>query len=142
MNKVFLLGNVGNDPEIKITQWNTKMATFSLATTESWKDKQSGERKTSTTWHRVVVLNPNIANIVESYVKKGSKLLVEGSISNRTYKDKDGVEKNTTEIVISLFKGEITMVSGVANEDSSGGYKKEANNFVSGNDDLDDEIPF
>lgn len=152
VNKVILLGNLGADPEIRVSQNGSKIATFSLATTESWKDKQSGERKTNTTWHRVVVFNPNLAEIVEKYVKKGSKLLIEGAIANRKYTDKDGIEKNISEVVISQFKGEITMVDSANRNndaDSSASYedsfkKTETSKPTVANvgDDLDDEIPF
>jgi single-strand DNA-binding protein len=162
VNKVILVGNVGQDPEIRFAQSGSKIATFSVATTESWKDRSSGEKKTLTQWHRIVVFNENISNIVESYVKKGSKVFVEGAIQSRKYTGNDGIEKNITEIVISQFRGEIQLldsrnsdaVTGGGSQDyssdnsSSSTSKSKASNsgssdnFSSVGDDLDDEIPF
>lgn len=129
MNKVFLLGNVGKDPEVKSLDNGNKIASFTLATSESWKDKDSGERKSKTTWHRVVVFNSALAGVVGSYVKVGSKVLVEGSIANRTYTDKDGVERSISEVVVKVFGGSLTMLGG---KDTQG-----ASDTVD-----DDSIPF
>lgn len=143
VNKVMLIGNVGQDPEVKATQAGGKIASFSLATTESWKDKQTGERKTNSTWHRVVVFNPNLADVVERYLKKGAKVYVEGALSYRKYTDKSGVEKSTTEIVISNFKGELSILtSETANTQASGFVKKTTSRVAVSSEDLDDEIPF
>lgn len=154
VNKVILIGNVGQDPEIRFAQSGSKIATFSIATTESWKDKSSGERKTLTQWHRIVVFNENLSNIVESYVKKGSKVFVEGAIQSRKYTGNDGIERNITEIVISQFRGEIQLIDS-RNSDGDGASSYEnkstsskpsssssAEEFSSVGDDLDDEIPF
>ncbi len=160
VNKVILVGNVGQDPEIRHTQSGSKIANFSIATTDSWKDRSTGERKTQTQWHRVVIFNENISNIVEQYVKKGSKIYVEGSIQNRKYTGNDGVEKNITEIVLTQFKGEIQLLDGknqensfnsneTSNETTSKSSTKKSsskntdnNDFNSVGEDLDDEIPF
>lgn len=104
VNKAVLLGNLGRDPEIKVMPSGEKMASFSIATSESWKGK-SGEKQERTQWHNVVVWNPALVGIVESYVKKGSKLYIEGQIETRKYTGKDGVEKYTTEIVLRPFRG-------------------------------------
>lgn len=154
MNKAIIIGNVGQDPDIRYTQENSKIATFSVATTEYWKDKASGERKSITEWHRVVVFNANISDIVEQYVKKGDKVCVEGAIKIRKYTGNDGVEKNIAEIVISQFKGGIELLGsrGDSQENDSLPEKKQldAKQFenrpvkgaVSIASGLDDEIPF
>lgn len=156
MNKAIIIGNVGQDPDIRYTQENSKIATFSVATTEYWKDKASGERKSITEWHRVVVFNANISDVVEQYVNKGDKVCVEGAIKTRKYTGTDGVEKNITEIVISQFKGGIELLGnrGDSQENDSLPEKKQLNakqfenkpvkgainNSIAA--DLDDEIPF
>lgn len=157
VNKVILVGNVGKDPEIRATNDGAKIASFSLATSESWKDKNTGEYKDKTEWHRVVVFNENISNIVEKYVKKGNKVYVEGALQSRKYTGSDGVEKNITEIVITRFKGEVSILDnknqnmGSSSFDSEGddfeikkSSKKKSKDFedTSLGDDLDDEIPF
>ncbi len=157
VNKVILVGNVGKDPEIRATNEGAKIASFSLATSESWKDKNTGEYKDKTEWHRVVVFNENISNIVEKYVKKGNKVYVEGALQSRKYTGSDGVEKNITEIVITRFKGEVSILDnknqnmGSSSFDSDGddfeikkSSKKKSKDFedTSLGDDLDDEIPF
>ena len=109
INKVTLLGNVGKDPEIKTFQNGGKVASFSFATTDSWKDKATGERKSATEWHNIVVKNEGLVGIVEKYVKKGSKLHVEGKLETRTY-DKDGSKRYVTEIVLYPFSGEIVLL--------------------------------
>lgn len=109
INKVILVGNVGNDPEIKTMQSGDRVANLSIATSESWKDKATGERKEKTEWHRVVVFNQNLVGLVENYIKKGSKLYVEGQLETRSW-EQDGQKKYTTEIVLTRFKGEITML--------------------------------
>ena len=113
VNKVILVGNVGKDPEVR-TFGNSgdRKASFTMATSESWRDRASGERKEKTQWHNVVVMNEFIIKTVESYVKKGSKIYVEGSIENRKYTDGQGQEKYITEIVIGKFKGELTLLDG------------------------------
>ena len=109
INKVTLLGNVGKDPEIKTFQNGGKVASFSLATTESWKDKATGERKPATEWHNIVVKNEGLVGIVEKYVKKGSKLHIEGKLETRTY-EKDGSKRYVTEIVLYPHSGEIVLL--------------------------------
>ena len=154
MNKVIIIGNVGQEPDIRYTQENSKIASLSVATTESWKDKASGERKSITEWHRVVVFNENISNVIEQYVKKGDKICVEGAIKTRKYTGTDGVEKNITEIVISQFKGSIELLGskGDSQQTDSLQEKKQLNSKQFENrpvqgavniaNDLDDEIPF
>jgi single-strand DNA-binding protein len=124
LNKVMLIGNVGKDPEIRTAQDGSKLATFTLATSETWRDKQSGERKDRTEWHRVVIFNDKLAEIAERYVKKGSRIFIEGQLQTRKWTDQSNVEKYTTEIVISRFKGELTLLDTKAESTSrsGGGY--------------------
>ena len=111
VNRVILLGNVGSDPQIRTAQNGKKMASFSLATSDKWKDKQSGEQRDKTEWHKVVIYNENIAaNVVEKYVNKGSKLYVEGSLQTRKWTDKDGSEKYITEVVLQGFNSKIELL--------------------------------
>jgi single-strand DNA-binding protein len=112
VNKVILVGNLGRDPEIRSTQDGTRIANFSLATSESWRDRASGERKERTEWHRVVVFNDRLVEVIEKYVKKGSKLYIEGALQTRKWTDNSGQERYTTEIVLQKFRGELTMLDG------------------------------
>jgi single-strand DNA-binding protein len=147
VNKVILVGNVGRDPEVRLTQNGTKIGNLSIATSESWKDKSSGERKEKTEWHRVVIFDDQLVGIVEKWVKKGDKLYLEGSLQTRKWEDKEGNEKYTTEIVLQRFTSKLVMLSGK----SGGGSKnKDENPAFYTNDDagdrdsgeLNDEIPW
>jgi len=157
VNKVILVGNVGRDPEIRSTQDGTKVANLSLATSETWRDKNSGERKERTEWHRVVIFNERLADIVEKYVRKGAKLYIEGALQTRKWTDNTGAEKYTTEVVLQRFRGDLTMldsrggggggIGGSSPEDmgSSGpgsGGGMGGGRPSGGGGDLDDEIPF
>jgi len=161
VNKVILVGNVGNDPEIRSFNNGGKVANFSLATSENWRDKQSGERKEKTEWHRVAIFNDGLVGIVERYVKKGSKLYIEGKLQTRKWTDRDGNEKYTTEVVLQGFGGNLTMLDGRnegggARSGGGGGYNQDSVAYgnqgqsrsastMEGpkeNFDLDDEIPF
>jgi single-strand DNA-binding protein len=126
VNKVILVGNLGKDPEIRTVQDGTKIVNLTLATSETWNDKASGERKEKTEWHRVVIFNDRVGDVAERYLKKGAKVYVEGSLQTRKWTDKEGQERYTTEVVISRFKGELTMLdtrSGGGGEmGESGGY--------------------
>lgn len=135
VNKVMLIGNVGKDPEIRMTQDGSKLASFSLATSESRRDKGSGERIEKTEWHRIVVFNEHIAEVIEKFVKKGSKLYIEGQLQTRKWTDQSGVERFTTEIVIGKFRGEMTMLDAKGSDQS-------ANNSSSSDDIVEDDIPF
>ena len=115
VNKVILLGNLGQDPDIRTMQNGKKVCTFSLATSDSWKDKETGEKKEKTEWHRVVVFNEGLIGVVESYIKKGTKLYLEGSLQTRKWTDDKGIEKYTTEIVIQGYGGRIDIVSSKGN---------------------------
>ena len=153
VNKVILIGNLGRDPEIRNTQDGTKVANFSLATSETWRDKNSGERKERTEWHRVVIFNERLAEIAEKYLKKGSKVYVEGALQTRKWTDNSGAEKYTTEVVLQRFRGDLTMLDsrgggtgGGAPDDmgsgSGGGGTGGGRPSGGSGGDLDDEIPF
>ena len=115
VNKVFLLVNLGQDPDVRTMQNGKKICTFSIATSDSWKDKETGEKKEKTEWHRVVVFNEGLVGVIENYVKKGSKLYVEGSLQTRKWTDDSGTEKYTTEIVIQGYGGRIDMIGSKGN---------------------------
>ena len=115
VNKVILLGNLGQDPDIRTMQNGKKVCTFSIATSNSWKDKDTGEKKEKTEWHRVVVFNEGLVGVVENYIKKGTKLYIEGALQTRKWTDDSGTEKYTTEIVIQGYGGRIDIVSAKGN---------------------------
>ena len=147
LNKVMLIGNLGADPVIRQTQDGKRLAQLSLATSESWKDKSTGEKKEKTSWHRIVIFNDGLAGVVESYLKNGSKIFVEGQFQTRKYNDSNGVEKYTTEVVLGNYNGNLTMLdSRGGGGDSSLSSEPEMNQDIqsSAPDDLDidDEIPF
>src|SRR6185436_8053275 len=119
VNKVILVGNLGRDPEVRRMPSGEAMVSFSMATSESWRDKASGERKERTEWHRVVIFNENLAKVAEHYLRKGSKVYIEGAIQTRKYTDKDGGEKYSTEIVLQKYRGELTMLDGRGDSDRS-----------------------
>jgi single-strand DNA-binding protein len=112
VNKVILVGNLGRDPEIRSTNDGTRIANLNLATSESWRDRTSGERRERTEWHRVVIFNERLVEIAEKYLRKGSKLYVEGALQTRKWTDQQGQEKYSTEIVLQKFRGELTMLDG------------------------------
>jgi single-strand DNA-binding protein len=112
VNKVILIGNLGKDPKISTMNSGDRVVSFTLATSESWKDKNTGERREKTEWHNIVVYNEGIGRIVEQYCKKGSKVYVEGQIQNRKYNDQSGAERYITEIVLQRFRGELTLLDG------------------------------
>ncbi len=153
INKVILVGNVGQEPEIKNTQDGREIATFSLATSENWKDKSSGERKEKTEWHRVVVFSQGLVGVIKNYVKKGAKLYIEGQLQTRKWSDSNGVEKYTTEIVLQNFNSTLQILDG---RNSGGGSNDSDYSESSGSsakksskknkdvvvEEMDDEIPF
>jgi len=155
VNKVILVGNLGKDPEIRKLNNGDPVVNLSVATSESWRDKQSGERKEKTEWHRVVIFNENIAKVAEQYLKKGSTVYIEGQLQTRKY-EQNGVEKYSTEIVLQKFRGELTMLGGKGGgegksyEDEgggsftskAGGKRTSSGPSESFSQDLDDEIPF
>ncbi len=159
VNKVILLGNLGRDPEVRTAQNGDKIVNLNIATSETWKDRGTGERKEKTEWHRVVIFNPNLADIAERYLRKGSSVYVEGALQTRKWTDQSGQEKYTTEIVIGRFKGELTLLGGRdgggGGGGGGGGYEDGSRQGGGGSSsrqgggqsweppaDLDDEIPF
>lgn len=141
INKVMIIGNLGRDPEIRQTQDGMKIANFSVATSESWKDKNSGERRDKTEWHRVVIMNDRLSDIVEKYVKKGSKVYVEGQLQTRKWTDQSGVERYTTEILLSRFRGELHLLDS-RGSDASEQPQDSYNDMPSLSDSIDDDVPF
>lgn len=121
VNKVILIGNLGRDPEIRSFQNGGRVANLSVATSENWKDRNTGERKERTEWHRVVVFNDALVGVVERFLKKGSKIYVEGQIETRKYTDQSGAERYTTEVVLRPFRGELTMLDGREGGGGGGG---------------------
>jgi single-strand DNA-binding protein len=149
VNKVILVGNLGKDPEVKRMGSGDAVVNFSLATSESWRDKATGEKKEKTEWHRIVIFNQNIAKTAEQYLRKGAKVYIEGQLQHRKYTDQAGVEKYMTEVVIQNFRGELVMLDGRSGGDgqvAGAGPKREmADSRGGGSDyssDPDDEIPF
>lgn len=164
VNKVILVGNLGKDPEIRRTQDGRPIANLSVATSETWRDKTTGERKEKTEWHRVVVFNEGLCKVIEQYLKKGAKVYLEGALQTRKWTDKDGHDKYSTEVVLQGFNSTLTMLdgrggggSGASSPDSgddfgssgpSGGSgggapaRKPAMASAGKRDDMDDEIPF
>ena len=140
VNKVILVGNVGKDPEVRRTQEGSPIVNLSIATSESWKDKASGERKEKTEWHRVVIFNENTAKVAEQYVKKGSKVYVEGSLQTRKWTDQAGADKYSTEVVIGRFNGNLTLLDSRGKGDEGAAEPTPAPARAA--PDLDDEIPF
>lgn len=153
VNKVILIGNLGADPEIRRTQDGRPIANLRIATSESWRDKNTGERREKTEWHRVVVFNEGLCKVIEQYVKKGSKVYIEGALQTRKWTDQSGVEKYSTEIVLQGFNSTLTMLDGRSGGGSGGGGGDYGGDFGGGSSgggssrgsfsqDLDDEIPF
>jgi single-strand DNA-binding protein len=145
VNKVILVGNLGKDPEVRRMTSGEPVVNLSIATSESWRDKSSGERKEKTEWHRVVIFNKNLAEVAEKYLRKGAKVYVEGQLQTRKWTDKDGAEKYSTEIVLQNFRGELTMLdSRNGGEGGGGGGRVGASEAPASfqRDEMDDEIPF
>jgi single-strand DNA-binding protein len=163
VNKVILVGNLGRDPEIRSTQEGVRIANLSLATSENWRDKNTGERREKTEWHRVVIFNERLVEVVEKYLRKGSKIYIEGQLQTRKWQDQSGQDKYSTEVVLNRFRGELTMLDsrrdaegqgagdyggapsgGPGSGGGSGGGAGGGGGgpAPSGGSDLDDEIPF
>lgn len=147
VNRVTLIGNVGRDPEIRLTQDGSKIASFSLATSESRRDKNTGERIDRTEWHRVVVFNEHIADVVEKYVKKGSKLYLEGQLQTRKWTDQQGVDRFVTEVVLGRFRGDMVLLDNRNSSEGGYGSSDGDNGMGSGSsgtssDLTDDNVPF
>ncbi|HLZ00916.1 MAG TPA: single-stranded DNA-binding protein [Bradyrhizobium sp.] len=159
VNKVILVGNLGKDPEIRRTQDGRPIANLSVATSENWRDKATGERKEKTEWHRVVIFSEGLAKIAEQYLKKGAKVYIEGQLQTRKYTDQSGAEKYTTEVVLQGFNSTLTMLDGRGGGSGGGGFGDEPGGDFGAagpssapprrvaaagarNSDMDDDIPF
>lgn len=158
VNKVILIGNLGKDPEVRTMNNGGEVVSFSIATSENWNDKASGERKEKTEWHNVVIFNENLGRIAKQYLRKGSSVYVEGQLQTRKWTDKDGHDRYTTEVVLQRFRGELTLLGGREGGGSSGGgsnwgedrgsspFGGGAGKTSSGggafDSDLDDDVPF
>ena len=146
VNKVILVGNLGKDPEVRRLTSGDPVVNLSVATSESWRDKASGEKKEKTEWHRVVIFNKNLADVAEKYLKKGAKVYIEGQLQTRKWTDKDGAEKYSTEVVLQNFRGELTMLDGRSGGGEGGGFggSRGAGEAPASfqRDEMDDEIPF
>lgn len=144
LNKVQIIGNLGNDPDLRKTQSGDSVCNLSIATTESWKDKNTGERVSRTEWHKVVIWG-NTADVAAKYLSKGSKVYIEGKLETRKWQDQSGADKYTTEIVVKGFNGQMVMLDSKSegqsqnNEAKANGYQQQAAPL---NDDFDDDIPF
>lgn len=153
VNKVTLLGNLGRDPEVRSTQDGMKIVNLSLATSERWKDRNSGEQRERTEWHRVVIFNEALARIAEQYLRKGSTVYIEGQLQTRKWTDQQGLEKYTTEVVLQRYRGELTLIGGrtdgmsampsdMGSSQSQMPSSEMAPPPLAGGDNLDDDIPF
>lgn len=147
VNKVILVGNLGRDPEVRNTQDGSKIVQLSVATSEAWKDKATGERKDRTEWHRVIVFNERLAEICEKYLRKGSKIYLEGQLQTRKWTDNSGQDRYTTEIVLQRYRGEVTMLDGRNDPSTAMSETSFETPYASGetrslSHDSDDEIPF
>ena len=149
INKVILLGRLGGDPEIRVSQDGNKIARFSIATSESWKDKNTSEKKDRTEWHRIVIFSAGLAEVAEKYLKKGSQIYIEGQIRHRKYTDQSGMEKNISEIVLQGYNSNLTMIDSKNSNDNnmstpSFDNSTQDKNISSEFDDVDieDEVPF
>jgi len=147
VNKVILIGNLGRDPEVRSTQAGDKVVNLSVATSDRWKDKNTGEPRERTEWHRVVIFNDRLGDVAEKYLRKGSKVYIEGQLQTRKWTDQSGVEKYTTEVVLQRFRGELTMLDskgegggGYAGPDGDAGESRST--APAKRAELDDEIPF
>jgi len=153
VNKVILIGNLGRDPEVRTMQDGNPVVNLSIATSESWRDKNSGERREKTEWHRVVIFNERLADVAQKYLRKGSKVYIEGQLETRKWTDQSGVEKYSTEVMLQRFRGELTMLDG---RSEGGGASESGGDYggdfgapgsapataAAGGADIDDEIPF
>lgn len=162
VNKVILVGNLGKDPEVRTTQAGSKIVNLSVATSDSWNDRASGERKERTEWHRVVIFNERLADVAERFLRKGRKVYLEGALETRKWTDQSGQERYSTEVVLRNFRGELTLLDSARGEEGGtsegGGFSRERGpaarptgaparggpswDAPKGGGDLDDEIPF
>ena len=141
LNKVILIGNLGKDPDIRFMPDGSKVASFSLATGETWKDKTTGERKERTEWHRIAVFNERLADIVEKYIRKGTKLYIEGQLQTRKWTDQTGIERYTTEVVLGKFRGDLVILD-PKKSDISSDFEPRSEDMAPADIPVDDDIPF
>lgn len=159
VNKVILIGNLGKDPEIRSTQSGKEIANLTIATSESWKDRSTGERKEKTEWHRVAIFNEGLVNIAKNYLRKGAKIYIEGQLQTRKWQDQQGQDRYTTEVVLQNFNGVLTMLDSRSSGGDSGGYSQDNSSYDSApsfgqtpsnnqkqeafaSAEIDDDIPF
>ncbi|MBS0271295.1 MAG: single-stranded DNA-binding protein [Proteobacteria bacterium] len=147
VNKVILVGNLGKDPEVRMTQDGVKIVNLALATSEQWRDKETQERKERTEWHRVVIFNEKLAEVADKYLRKGAKIYIEGQLQTRKWTDQSGQERYTTEVIIPRFRGEMTMLDSARSQGSGdmASFDAPSNNAreaLPAMSDIDDEIPF
>ena len=147
INKVILIGNVGKDPEARRMTSGDMVVSFSVATSESWKDKNTGERRENTSWHNVVIFNEGIAKVAEAYIKKGSKVYVEGALQTRKWQDQSGADKYTTEIVLQKFRGELQLLDSKPTDNKPAPRQDSPQDYAGASGgrlqaELDDDIPF
>ena len=139
LNKVTLIGNVGKEPEVRLTQEGKEIVTFPLATTENWKDKNSGERREKTEWHRVVVFIPALVNIIKNHVNKGTRIYIEGSLQTREWNDQTGIKKYTTEIVLQTYNSTVILLG---NKNKPNSEEASHDSTDSGESNDDDKVPY
>ena len=148
VNKVIIMGNLGRDPEVRTFQNGGKVCNLRIATSETWRDKSSGERKERTEWHSVSILSEPLAKIAEQYLRKGSKVYIEGQLETRKWQDQSGQDRYSTEVVLRPYKSELTLLDKPGDggrggdEGGCGGRKEDSGGYGGGTSDLDDEIPF
>jgi len=151
VNKVILVGNLGRDPEVRQTQDGKPIVNLSVATSESWRDRSSGERREKTEWHRVVIFNDRLADVAQKFLRKGSKVYLEGQLQTRKWQDQSGQDRYSTEVVLGQFRGELTMLDGRSDSSMNSGFGEMpdqssgdsfAQEALPASADLDDEIPF
>ncbi len=142
VNKVMLIGHLGRDPEIRRMNNGDQLCNLRLATSETWRDKASGERRERTEWHQVVIFNENLVRVAEQYLKKGSKVFVEGQLQTRKWTDQGGVERYTTEVVLTRFRGELVLLDSRGRDDAGGTERQDSSGGAATRREVDDEIPF
>ena len=143
VNKVIIIGNVGKDPEIRSTQDGREIASLTVATSDNWKEKNTGERKEKTEWHKVLVFSSGLVGVIKQYVKKGSKVYIEGALQTRKWQDQSGADRYTTEVVLQAYGGTLTLLDSRGSSDNASSAPQEQPQADYGaNDELDSEIPF
>lgn len=142
VNKVILIGNLGKDPEVRMAQDGSKIVSFSVATSETWRDKLTGEKKDRTEWHRIVVFNTNLCDICEKYLHKGSKVYIEGQLQTRKWQDQGGADRYTTEIVLPRFRGELTLMDSKSDAGETAMNGGAGDPSAASSAPIDDDIPF